>query len=69
MKLYIKMHASSFLLTVVFSTCETALNSLELSEDTQCRFCSWNREKNPTKIWSRALFVVILENHIALTRL
>lgn len=69
MKLYIKMHASSFLLTAVFSICETGLNSLELSEDIQCIFCSRNREKHSTKIWSRVLFVVILENHIALSHL
>lgn len=69
MKLYIKMHASSFLLTAVFSICKTGLNSLELSEDIQCISCSKNREKGSTKIWNRVLFVVILESNIALSHL
>lgn len=69
MKLYIKMHASSFLLTAIFSICKTGLNSLELSEDIQCILCSKNREKGSTKIWNRVLFVVILESNIALSHL
>lgn len=60
------MHASSFLLTAVFSICKMGLNSLELSEDIQGIFCSLNRADS-TKIWSRILFVVILENHIAVS--